>query len=196
MPRLRLDRRAQPRKYNATPFQRPLQQDEQQPGAAAEQQGARTGWRPPRAGRLRRRACAQRPVVPMRRKPKAQNSSVKIVAPSATAPIRWGAPSWPTTAVLVTPSKRRGEVGQDDRQADRQHRAIGQAFAAAGAAPCPRCRIASGSTAPVGVALARVAGDEFQEAQHQPDGTTITAPSRKYCSAIGPSRSRNRRLPE
>ena len=49
-------------------------------------------------------ACAVSPVVPMRRKPKAQNSIENTVEPRATPPISAGSLSCPTTAVSAMPT--------------------------------------------------------------------------------------------
>src|SRR5208337_3992497 len=49
-------------------------------------------------------ACAVRPVVPIRKKPKAQNSIAKMVEPRATPPMSAGSLSWPMTAVSAIPT--------------------------------------------------------------------------------------------
>ncbi len=82
------------------PFQRRLQQD-QQHGPPRPARSAAPGERGNRLAAVPcPGACAVRPDVPMRRKPKAQNSREKMVAPMATAPMRCASPSWPMTAVL------------------------------------------------------------------------------------------------
>ena len=49
------------------------------------------------------KACAVKPDIPIRKKPKSQNIAVKITAAIPTAPIGVASPICPTTAVSTAP---------------------------------------------------------------------------------------------